>query len=258
MSVALLEALAAHAPLAIAVSGGVDSMTLAHAARRAGVEAQIVHALSPAVPQEASERVRCHAKRNGWRLTLIDAGELSDPRYTQNPVNRCYFCKTNLYARIRAHTQATIASGTNVDDLGDYRPGLHAAAEHRVVHPYVEAAMTKADVYALAASFGLSDIAALPAQPCLASRIETGLVVDPGTLAFIERAESVLRAVLPGAVDVRCRVTRGGVVGEARPLPPDTRDAEDALAALCADAARPFAGMRPYRRGAAFLLDRRP
>ena len=89
-----LEGIFAELPgLAIAVSGGVDSMTLAHAAHRAGVPGLIVvHALSPAVPEEATARVREHAARFGWRLTELDAGEFADPAYRANPVNRCYFC----------------------------------------------------------------------------------------------------------------------------------------------------------------------
>jgi len=123
-----LEAILSDLPnLAIAVSGGVDSMTLAHAAHRAGIPGLlVVHALSPAVPAEATARVRDHARRFGWRLTEVDAGEFADPQYRANPVNRCYFCKTNLYARIAHVTEGPIASGANLDDLGDDRPGLLA------------------------------------------------------------------------------------------------------------------------------------
>ena len=86
------------------------------------------HAVSPAVPATSTELVRAYAPREGWRLTVLDAGEFDDPDYRANPVNRCYFCKTNLYARIRKATADTIASGTNRDDLSDFRPGLKAAA----------------------------------------------------------------------------------------------------------------------------------
>ncbi|MEM8665431.1 MAG: adenine nucleotide alpha hydrolase [Pseudomonadota bacterium] len=252
---ALERVLARHKRLAVAVSGGVDSMLLAHMAHGAVDEALMVHALSPAVPIEATQRVERHAERQGWRLLLVDAQELGDPRYVQNPANRCYFCKTNLYGRIAAATDATIASGTNCDDLGDFRPGLKAADEHRVVHPFVEAGLGKDAIYALAAARNLTDIAALPAQPCLASRIETGILVSRDALSFIDRAERDLRAKVPAGTNLRCRITAEGVAVEVAPMPDATtqRAIEAATEALCAEAGRPFCGVRPYRRGSAFL-----
>ena len=141
----LVAALDRHERLAVAVSGGVDSMTLAHVAWRfARTRTTMYHATGPAVPAAARGRVEAHAATHGWPLTLLDAGEQADPRYRANPVDRCYYCKTNLYARIREATPDTIASGTNRDDLDDFRPGLRAAAERDVVHPYVEAGIDKA------------------------------------------------------------------------------------------------------------------
>jgi pyridinium-3,5-biscarboxylic acid mononucleotide sulfurtransferase len=247
-----LEGILAELPgLAIAVSGGVDSMTLAHAAHRAGVPGLIVvHALSPAVPEEATARVRHHAARFGWRLREIDAGEFADPAYRANPVNRCYFCKSNLYARIAHVTEGPIASGANLDDLGDYRPGLAAAAEHRVRHPFVEAGMDKAAVRALARAFDLADISELPAQPCLSSRIETGIAISAEDLAFVGRMERMLTAHVPPGADLRCRVTHRGIVVEAPPPDEAMRQIADEL---CHSAQRQFLGFRPYRRGAAFL-----
>ncbi|HET7882998.1 MAG TPA: hypothetical protein VFL55_19090 [Acetobacteraceae bacterium] len=247
-----LESIIADLPdLTIAVSGGVDSMTLAHAAHRAQVPGlAVVHALSPAVPAEATARVRDHARRFGWRLLEVDAGEFADPRYRANPVNRCYFCKSNLYARIAEVTDGPIASGANLDDLGDYRPGLIAAAEHRVRHPFVEAGMDKAAVRTLARAFDLQDVAELPAQPCLSSRVETGIAISADDLAFIARMERALTPHVPPGTDLRCRVTHAGIVVEAPP--PD--DAMRRIAGeLCRGADRRFVGFRPYRRGAAFL-----
>jgi len=251
----LAAALARHGPLAVAVSGGVDSMLLMHAAHGLAAGTVAMHAVSPAVPEEATARVRRHAARAGWTLRLLDAGELADPRYAQNPVNRCFFCKENLYARIRAATDLAIASGANLDDLGDYRPGLDAARHAGVVHPFVEAGIGKAAIYAMAAARGLDDLAALPAQPCLASRIETGIPVDAATLGFIERAEAAIGALVPGASSVRCRVTRAGVVAEIAPLPdgPLIETVAHRLGDLAAGDGRAFAGVRPYRRGSAFL-----
>lgn len=254
----LLASLARHQRLAIAVSGGVDSMTLAHVAWQSmGGRVTMYHATGPAVPEAARARVNEHAARQGWPLVLIDAGEQADERYRANPVDRCYYCKTNLYARISALTSDPIASGTNLDDLDDFRPGLRAAAERAVVHPYVEAQMGKADIYRLAASLGLGDLERLPAQPCLASRVETGIAITPADLAFIDRVESRLAASLGGEAVVRCRVTAAGVVIELAP-PHDTQAA--ALASelgsqLCRGAQRQFIGVRRYVRGAAFLRE---
>ncbi|MGA2127701.1 MAG: adenine nucleotide alpha hydrolase [Xanthobacteraceae bacterium] len=251
----LIGILAGHGSLVIAVSGGVDSMTLATIAHRAHPQAtDMMHAVSPAVPPHATQRVQTHADREGWSLRIIDAGEFADPRYRANPVDRCYFCKTNLYGRIRALTGGVIASGTNVDDLGDFRPGLRAAAETGVVHPYVEAGIDKAGVRALARCLSLADLAELPAQPCLSSRIETGIAVDAADLAFVDEVERRLAADLSAGATVRCRVTRAGIaieLGEeglrhAEPLATLAAD-------LCAGTGRRFLGVRPYRIGSAFL-----
>jgi uncharacterized protein len=252
---ALDAALAPQAKLAIAVSGGVDSMTLAHFVHaRSGTVAQMIHATSPAVPAAATARVRAHAARHGWNLTVTDAGEFADPRYRANPVDRCYFCKTNLYDRIRGLTSAPIASGANLDDLDDYRPGLVAAGERGVLHPFIAAGFTKAAVRALARAMALDDLAELPAQPCLSSRIETAIPVRPDDLAFIESMEQQAAALLPAATTLRCRITRRGVVIEIGAAGLTAAAAVASLALTrCAEAGQVFAGVRPYVRGSAFV-----
>jgi len=241
--------------LAVAVSGGVDSMTLAtFAHRQAPQKVVTVHAVSPAVPAAATQRVRDLAAAEGWTLIVTGAGEFEDVRYRDNPVNRCYFCKTNLYERIKGLTPHRIASGANLDDLGDYRPGLLAAAERDVVHPFVEAEMTKAQVRALARDLGLADIAELPAQPCLSSRVETGIAIDADDLAFVESVESRLAAMTPKGATVRCRITHGGVVvelGEAALA--HSPAIEPLMKSLCAAQGRRFAGVRAYERGSMFV-----
>lgn len=251
----LVAVLDRHDALAVAVSGGVDSMTLAYLAHRfSSARVTIVHAVSPAVPAEATCRVKAYAAAEGWDLQITEAGEFADPGYLANPVNRCYFCKSNLYDRIRSLTDAPIASGANLDDLSDYRPGLLAASEREVVHPYIEAGIDKPSVYELARSHRLSDLARLPAQPCLSSRIETGIPISADDLAFIELVESRVRSSLAAPATVRCRVTRQGIVVETGAEAIQVAEAIASLArALCAEAGRKFLGVRPYSRGSAFI-----
>ena len=244
----------------VACSGGVDSMTLAFAAHRAmGDRMTVFHAVSPAVPVAATERVRAYAAREGWRLVVLNAGEFADENYMANPANRCFFCKSNLYGTLAARAGgAQLFSGTNLDDLGDWRPGLKAAENHQVRHPFVEAGMTKIDVRALAAAFGLHDIAEMPSAPCLSSRVETGLRIDPLSLLAIDRAETLLRARLD-ARTIRCRLRGAGVVIELDPvalaaLPEPRRDE------LAAEVRAAFAHLgavaisfAAYERGSAFL-----
>ena len=242
--------------VAVAVSGGVDSMTLAVVAgRQLGECAEMVHATSPAVPPEATARVEAYAGREGWRLAIIDAGEFTDPAYLANPANRCFFCKTNLYGAIAARTEATIVSGTNLDDLGDWRPGLKAAAAHGVRHPYVEAAIDKATVRALARAFGLHDLAELPAAPCLSSRLATGIAVTADRLRLVHAVERLIsRELTPRTV--RCRLFHDGV---AIQLDPEGLERiEGASAAPLRRAIERMAGAspvryEPYRMGSAFL-----
>ncbi len=248
-------------PVAVAVSGGVDSLTLATlAARRLGADrALMVHAVSPAVPPQASARVADLASREAWRLQIVEAGEFRDPDYLRNPVNRCFFCKINLYGVVARVTDRTILSGANVDDLGEYRPGLDAARRYGVRHPYVEAQIDKAGVRSLARELGLEDVAELPASPCLSSRVETGLAIDPATLEFINAVELMIgRTLAPKTV--RCRVRGADVVIE---LDPEALSAlseggaarlrDDVLALASPQAAGKPVRFAPYRVGSAFL-----
>lgn len=197
-------------PRVIACSGGIDSMLLATVAhRQAPVATTVAHAISPAVPTEATDRVQAWAQREGWRLEIVRSGEFENEDYLRNPVNRCYYCKSRLYDSLERIAGAvggapTLMSGANIDDLGEYRPGLIAAREFAVRHPYVEADIDKATIRAIARRLSLP-FAALPASPCLASRLYTGTRVTAPRLRAVEESEGAIRAAT-GIELVRCRI----------------------------------------------------
>jgi uncharacterized protein len=260
----LLECLAALPSRAVACSGGVDSVTLASAAHRVAPRTTlVVHSVTPAVPAAATARVLHVAATEGWDLRVVRSREFEDERYLANPLDRCYVCKSHLYDAMSDLATAvgsgyTVLSGANVDDLGEYRPGLLAAAEHGVRHPYVEIGATKADVRALAREFGL-DCADLPASPCLASRLYTGTAVTAVRLRAVEVGEAVLTA-RTGAAVVRCRLREDDVrieVGDADRQGVTPGVVSAVLAAMRAvDPGIRTAALddAPYRPGRAFTL----
>lgn len=193
----LEEILSRHAPLLIAYSGGVDStLLLAIAHRTLGNQATGIIADSPSLPRASlNEAVRV-AKEMGVHLELVATTELEDPRYAENPINRCYFCKAELFTRMdqvaRERGFASIAYGENADDSAHLRPGSQAAAEFSVIAPLKEAGFTKADVRALSRKLGLPTADA-PAQPCLSSRIPHGTRVTIEALDYVERGEAIVR-----------------------------------------------------------------
>ena len=183
----------------VAYSGGVDSSLVAFVtAQTLGAKALAVTSGSASLKRSDLALSAELAERWGMAHRVIVTDELDDPNYRANPVNRCFYCKTSLYDRLddiaRAEGFAVVFNGTNVDDLGDHRPGLIAASEHGVRAPLAETGFTKADVRALAAALGL-DNAAKPQSACLSSRVPYGTAIDAGLLNQIERAESALLAL---------------------------------------------------------------
>jgi len=252
--------------LFVALSGGIDSITLMTVAARVRKPNTTIaiHAVSAAVPAEATDRCRHLSAKYGWQLQEIDALEMHNSHYVSNPVNRCYFCKSNLFEGIEkirgVADHATIATGTNMDDLGDYRPGLAAAEERAVWQPYVEAGIGKNNVRLIATKEGLGELSQLPAQPCLASRVETGIAINTEDLLFIHRVEkAVTKFTAPG--DIRCRLNSTGVVVQ---LPSDNKifsceltknRVKQSLQSLCTDVNKPFIGFERYRMGSSFLKE---
>ena len=196
---ALTASLRAHAPLLIAYSGGVDSTCLLALAHRTLGERMLgVIADSASLPRQALADALSLARDIGAPVEVIRTGELENPNYASNPLNRCYFCKADLFANMdklaRERQFAAIAYGENADDPPQDRPGSQAAREFAVLAPLRAAGLTKADVRALSRTLGLPTADA-PAQPCLSSRIPHGTPVTREALAMVEAGEAHVRSL---------------------------------------------------------------
>lgn len=190
-------------------SGGVDSAYLAVLGTEVLGPGRFLAVIgrSASYPAEQWEGARSLAERFGIPVLEVGTDELQDPRYAANPVNRCYFCKSELWSRLvpiaRERGLGTVIDGSNADDLGDHRPGAQAAAEQRVQSPLALLGFTKREIRALSAARGLPT-SAQPASPCLSSRLPYGTPVTSDRLRQVERAERALRA-LGIAGDLRVR-----------------------------------------------------
>ena len=186
----------------IAYSGGVDSALLAFAAHRVLGERMVaVLADSASLSRREYRNALGFAQQHGIPLQIIRTRELEDPSYQANQADRCYHCKKALFAKIeilRKQLQGSrdiepwqISYGVNVDDLGDYRPGIQAAREASIQAPYLELGFSKQTIRDVCAYYNL-EIADKPAMPCMASRIAYGEKVTPEKLSQVEQAENFL------------------------------------------------------------------
>jgi uncharacterized protein len=210
----LRQIFAAMDSVLVAYSGGIDSTFVLKVAHdQLGDSAVGITAISPTFPAVELETATRVAKEIGARHELIETDQLTIPAFTANDASRCFHCKTDLdqlmgkLSALRA--QSVVVDGTNLDDLGDDRPGITAAREWGVRSPLVEAGLTKADVRSLARDLGLSNWDK-PAAACLSSRIPRGITITREKLSRVEQAEEVLFA----EGFRHCRVRDHGEIGQ--------------------------------------------
>lgn len=204
----------------VAFSGGVDStFLLAIALDVLGGGCMALTTVSPSTPAHDRDAALEIAAALGVRHLVIETNELENPSWAANPVDRCFFCKENLFVICEAertrHGLAATIDGATIDDLGDHRPGLDAAARHGIAHPLVDAGLTKADVRVLSRARGLPTWDR-PASPCLASRIPYGTPITAEAMARIDAAEAAVREL--GIAEVRVRA-HGALARIEVPLP---------------------------------------
>jgi pyridinium-3,5-biscarboxylic acid mononucleotide sulfurtransferase len=212
---ALIAWMAARKRVAIGFSGGVDSAYLAVVALETlgAVNSLALIGRSASLAGREEEHATTVATAVGIPVLEVHTAELSDPRYSSNPRNRCYFCKTVLWSTLlpiaRGRGFETLIDGTNADDLSDYRPGGRAATEQGVASPLAEVGFTKAEIRERTRERGWRwwD---RPASPCLASRLPYGMEVTPERLRRVEAAEAALRDL---GITGNLRVRHHGQVG---------------------------------------------
>lgn len=194
----LREIVTAMKSVLVAYSGGIDSTFVLKVAHdQLGDSAVGITAISPTFPAVELEAATRVAQEIGARHELVQTDQLTIPAFTENDANRCFHCKTDLYQLMgklkELREPAVIVDGTNLDDLGDDRPGIKAAREWGVRSPLVEAGLTKSDIRTLARDLGLSNWDK-PAAACLSSRIPRGVTITREKLSRVEQAEEILFA----------------------------------------------------------------
>ncbi|PLS69247.1 MAG: TIGR00268 family protein [Cyanobacteria bacterium M5B4] len=205
----LKQLIAQYPRVMIAYSGGIDSTLVAKVAYDVLQDQAIaVTANSPSLFPQDLEEAQTQAQTIGIKHLIINTHELEDPRYSSNPPDRCYFCKSELYDTLRPLSQelncSVILDGLNQDDLQDYRPGIKAAQERSVISPLAQAGISKLEVRQISQFLGLPWWNK-PAQPCLSSRFPYGETITAAKLQRVGQAEYILRQYLPPHTELRVR-----------------------------------------------------
>jgi uncharacterized protein len=204
---ALVEAMASKGGLVVAFSGGVDSTVAARLAHEAlGKRAVAVTADSEVVPRSEIKEAKTLARLIGIEHIIVRQRELEDEKVASNPKDRCYYCRKDLTKILKDIARRkgfkTIADGVNYSDLGEHRPGIKAADEAHIWHPFIDFKVTKTDIRAMARSLGLP-VHNKPAAACLSSRIPYGQRITREKLGQVEKAEELLKRMGFGHVRVR-------------------------------------------------------
>lgn len=203
----LRKIITGHGPMLVAYSGGVDSTLLAVVARDVlGEKTRCVLLDSPVVPRSEAGQALELARELGLGLDIIEVPLMSNAGFRMNPSDRCYFCRKISAVHLRKRAAelglACIADGINVSDTSEHRPGLQASTEEGIVHPFIEAGITKQDIRDIARYLDLP-VWQKPSAACLSSRIPYGDAITEGKLRRIEDAETYLASLGIGQVRVR-------------------------------------------------------
>ncbi len=204
-----------HAGVLIALSGGVDSCLVAYLARHFLNKNNVVAIIgdSSALKRRDYREAVDFCKQHDLKYQTVSPSEINDPRYNQNPEDRCFWCKNSLYTtmgelRSDKYPNFCMANGSNKSDWGDYRPGLKAADQHQVLSPLADCGFEKEDIRQMARYFGLKEWNK-PASPCLSSRFPYGESITRHKLKLVEQAENLVNQY--GFKDVRARYRSGDV-----------------------------------------------
>lgn len=231
--IALRDTVKALGRIVLGFSGGVDStLLLKIAVETLGADNVVaVIGRSATYPEREYEEARRLADAIGARVIEVETRETDVVKFKENPADRCYYCKTELFSELETVAAregiAWIVDGTHADDAGDFRPGMRAVREHGVRSPLLEAGLGKSDIRALSAKLGLPT-ADKPSFACLSSRFPYGMAIDPARLRAVDRAEAMLydlgfRAVRVRHHDERTARIEVGVEELARLVAPDVR-----------------------------------
>ncbi len=206
----------------LAFSGGVDSTFLLKAMKESGIRTLAVTAYSETMPAAELENAVTLAKTIDVVHRVIKTDELSNPDFTRNPKDRCFYCKHELFSRLTAIASAEeyrcVVDGSNYDDLSDWRPGRQAASRHGVRSPLLEAGLSKDEIRALSKEMGLATWSK-PASPCLSSRFPYGVRITKEALKRVEDAESFIKGLGFGDLRVRSYNDMAKIEVDAAELP---------------------------------------